>query len=544
MSSTVYLGNPKLKAANVPVEFTEDELSEYIKCQQSPNYFIEKYVQIIHVDQGLIPFKLYPFQKEMVQTFNDNRFVICKMPRQSGKSSTIIAFLLHNILFNQNVQIAILANKGQLARELLDRLKLSYENLPKWLQQGVMVWNKGNIELENGSKIMAVATSSSAIRGSAFNIIFLDEFAHIPNKLAESFFSSVYPTISSGQTTKVFIVSTPLGLNMFYKMWIDAEEKRSDYIPIEVHWSEIPGRDIEWKKETIRNTSERQFAQEFETEFVGSTNTLIAGSKLRTLAFKTPIYSKQKLDIHEYPIDKHAYIMIVDTARGQGLDYSAFTVIDATQVPYKVVAKYRNNEISPMLYPNIIKETAKHYSNAHVLIEVNDIGGQVADILHNDLEYENIMMMSWKGRAGQQLGGGFGKNTTLGVRTTKQVKRIGCSTLKNLVEEDKIIFNDYDIIYELTTFSQSKTSFEAEEGHNDDLVITLVIFSWLTQQRYFKELTNIDLREKLYADKMKEIEQDLVPFGIISDGMEEETFVESDGTLWRVDSGEYRSSLI
>jgi len=544
MSSTVYLGNPKLKAANVPVEFTEDELSEYIKCQQSPNYFIEKYVQIIHVDQGLIPFKLYPFQKEMVQTFNDNRFVICKMPRQSGKSSTIIAFLLHNILFNQNVQIAILANKGQLARELLDRLKLSYENLPKWLQQGVMVWNKGNIELENGSKIMAVATSSSAIRGSAFNIIFLDEFAHIPNKLAESFFSSVYPTISSGQTTKVFIVSTPLGLNMFYKMWIDAEEKRSDYIPIEVHWSEIPGRDIEWKKETIRNTSERQFAQEFETEFVGSTNTLIAGSKLRTLAFKTPIYSKQKLDVHEYPIDKHAYIMIVDTARGQGLDYSAFTVIDATQVPYKVVAKYRNNEISPMLYPNIIKETAKHYSNAHVLIEVNDIGGQVADILHNDLEYENIMMMSWKGRAGQQLGGGFGKNTTLGVRTTKQVKRIGCSTLKNLVEEDKIIFNDYDIIYELTTFSQSKTSFEAEEGHNDDLVITLVIFSWLTQQRYFKELTNIDLREKLYADKMKEIEQDLVPFGIISDGMEEETFVEGDGTLWRVDSGEYRSSLI
>ena len=544
MSSTSYLGNPKLKAANVPVEFTEEQLAEYIRCQQDPIHFIENYVQIVHVDKGLIPFDMYPFQKNMIQNFVDNRFVICKLPRQSGKSTVIISFLLHYILYNENVQVGILANKGATARELLERLKLAYENLPKWLQQGITVWNKGNIELENGSKMLAVATSSSAIRGSSFNIIFLDEFAHIPNALAESFFSSVYPTISSGQSTKVFIVSTPLGLNMFYKMWIDAEEGRSSYVPIDVHWSEVPGRDEKWKQETIKNTSETQFQQEFGCEFVGSTHTLIAGSKLRTIPFKKPIYTKKKLDVHEHPKEKHSYCLIADTARGQGLDYSAFTVIDATKLPYKVVAKYRDNEISPMLYPNVIYQSAKHYNDAHVLVEVNDIGAQVADILHQDMEYDNIMMMSWKGRAGQQLGGGFGKNTALGLRTTKQVKRIGCSTLKDLIEADKLIVNDYDILYELTTFSQSKTSYEAEEGHNDDLVITLVIFSWLTQQRYFKELTDMDLREKLYGDKMKELEQDLVPFGFIEDGTEEETFQENDGTTWRVVPGEYISGIM
>jgi len=215
---TSYLGNPKLKSSNVPVEFTEEQLSEYLRCHNDPVYFISKYVKIIHVDHGLVDFNLYPFQENMVRTFHDNRFVICKMPRQSGKSTTIIAFFLHYILFNENVQVGILANKGSLARELLDRLKLSYENLPIWMQQGILAWNKGNIELENGSKVLAAATSSSAVRGSSFNIIFLDEFAHVPKELAEEFFTSVYPTISSGQTTKVFIVSTPLGLNQFYKI--------------------------------------------------------------------------------------------------------------------------------------------------------------------------------------------------------------------------------------------------------------------------------------------------------------------------------------
>ena len=535
MPSTHYLGNPKLKSANVPVEFAEEELAEYIKCQSDPVYFIKKYVKIIHVDQGLVDFDLYPFQENMVDTFHKNRFVICKMPRQSGKSTTIIAFFLHYILFNENVHVGILANKGSLARELLDRLKLSYENLPMWLQQGILAWNKGNIELENGSKVLAAATSSSAIRGSSFNIIFLDEFAHVPKELAEEFFTSVYPTISSGQTTKVFIVSTPLGLNQFYKMWVDSEEKRSNYLPIEVHWSEIPGRDAKWKEETIRNTSERQFSQEFETEFVGSTQTLISGSKLRSMPFKTPIHSQDFIDIFENPIDKHSYTLVVDTARGQGLDYSAFTVIDSTEVPYKLVAKYRCDTISPLLYPNVIYKVAKHYNEAYVLVEVNDIGEQVAVTLHQDLEYENMMMMTWKGRGGQQLGGGFGKNAQWGVRTTKQVKRLGCATLKNLIEEDKMIITDYDVIYELTSFSAKKDSYEAEEGHHDDLAITLVIFAWLTNQEYYKELTNVDLREKMYSEKMKEIEESYLPFGIIDDGLGDEEIVDNEGNRWQVD---------
>ena len=353
--------------------------------------------------------------------------------------------------------------------------------------------------------------------------------------MAEEFFTSVYPTISSGQTTKVFIVSTPLGLNQFYKMWIDSEEKRSNYIPIEVHWSEIPGRDAKWKEETIRNTSARQFSQEFETEFVGSTQTLIAGSKLRQLPFKTPIHSQDYIDIFENPIEKHSYTICVDTARGQGLDYSAFTVIDSTEVPYKLVAKYRCDTISPLLYPNVIYKVAKHYNEAYVLVEVNDIGEQVAVTLHQDLEYENMMMMTWKGRGGQQLGGGFGKNAQWGVRTTKQVKRLGCATLKNLIEEDKLIITDYDIIYELTSFSAKKDSYEAEEGHHDDLVITLVIFAWLTNQGYYKELTDIDLREKMYSEKMKEIEESYLPFGIIDDGLGEEEIVDNEGNRWQVD---------
>ena len=535
-----YLGNPKLKAANVPVEFTEEQLTEYIKCQNDPVHFITQYVKIIHVDKGLVDFDLYPFQENMVRKFHENRFVICKMPRQSGKSTTIIAFFLHYILFNENVQVGILANKGSLARELLDRLKLSYENLPIWLQQGVLAWNKGNIELENGSKVLAAATSSSAVRGSSFNIIFLDEFAHVPKELAEEFFTSVYPTISSGQTTKVFIVSTPLGLNQFYKMWVDAEERRSNYIPIEVHWSEIPGRDQTWKEETVRNTSERQFSQEFETEFIGSTRTLVAGSKLRSMAFKTPIHSYENLDIFEQPIEKHTYTIVCDTAKGLQLDYSAFTVIDSTTLPYKVVAKYRDNEISPMLYPNIIFTTAQKYNEAFVLVEVNDIGQQVADILYHDMEYENMMMVTMHGRNGQQIGGGFSKNVSMGIRTTKQVKRIGCATLKDLIERDNLLIDDFDTISELTTFIAKSTSWEADDGSHDDLVMTCVLFSWLVQQRYFKELTDQDIREKMFAEQAKIIEEELVPFGVIDDGFDpDEHQIPGDDNIWSPTQFEY-----
>jgi hypothetical protein len=477
---------------------------------------------------------MYPYQKDMIHKFTDNRFVICKMPRQTGKSTTIIAFLLHYILFNESVNVAVLANKGAVARELLSRLQLAYEHLPKWLQQGAVVWNKGNIEVENGSKVIAAATSSSAVRGSSFNIIFLDEFAHVPQNIAEQFFTSVYPTISAGEFTKVLIVSTPLGLNMFYKMWIEAEEGRNDYVPIEVHWSEMPGRDAKWKEETIRNTSEVQFTQEFECEFVGSTYTLISPSKLRSMVFKDPIHSNNNLDVYEEPIKNHTYALVVDTAQGKGVDYSAITIFDVSKMPYKQVAKFRDNTISPLLYPNVIYNVGNKYNQAYVLIEVNDIGSQVADTLHYDLEYENIMIVTMRGRAGQQIGGGFAKNVQLGIRTSKQIKRIGCAALKDLIEQDQLIIPDFDTIRELTTFALRNNTYQAEDGSHDDLAMTLVIFGWLVQQRYFKELTNMDIRKKMWEEQMETLEQDMLPFGIIDDGMAQETIIDTEGQKWDV----------
>jgi len=535
MASDFYLGNPNLKNVAQKINWTEDNLTEYMLCKEDSEHFIRNFVKIIHVDRGLVSFEMYDYQKDMVHTFNDNRFVICKMPRQTGKSTTIIAYLLHYVLFNENVNVAILANKGAVARELLGRLQLAYEHLPKWLQQGVVIWNKGNIELENGSKILASATSGSAVRGSSFNIIFLDEFAHVPSNIAEQFFTSVYPTISSGESTKVLIVSTPLGMNMFYKMWADAQEKRNNYVPLEVHWSQVPGRDEKWKQETIKNTSEVQFTQEFECEFIGSTHTLISATKLRTMVFKTPVFSKNGLDVYEEPIKNALYCMIVDTAQGKDQDYSAISIFDISQIPYRQVAKYRSNKISPMLYPDIIFHIGKKYNMSWVLLEVNDVGSQVAETLHYDLEYENIIVSSMKGRAGQQIGGGFSKNIQLGIRTSKQLKRIGCSTLKEMIESDKLIISDFDTISELTTFAVKNNSYEAEEGSNDDLAMTLVIFSWLVQQRYFKDLTDLDIRKKLADEQMKALEEDLLPFGIIDDGRDAQTFTDNSGTTWTID---------
>jgi hypothetical protein len=476
---------------------------------------------------------MYKFQERMVDTFHNNRFSICKLPRQSGKSTTIIAYLLHQVVFNDNINVAILANKSSTARDLLGRLQLAYENLPKWLQQGVLNWNKGSLELENGSKIMAAATSSSAIRGGSYNIIFLDEFAFIPANISEQFFSSVYPTISSGKKSKVMIVSTPHGMNMFYKLWNDAEHKRNDYVPIEVHWSEVPGRDDKWREETIRNTSEAQFATEFECEFVGSIDTLINPSKIRMLSHNNPIVSNAGLDMYEKPEKGHTYICTVDVARGTVKDYSAFTIIDVTKMPYKVVAKYRNNEIKPLLFPHTIEQVASQYNKAYICVEVNDVGHQVADALQFELEYDNLMMCMMKGRAGQILGGGFSKRgPQLGVRMTKQVKRIGCSNLKTLIEGDKLLIPDFHTIQELSTFIRRGQSWQAEEGSNDDLVMCLVIFAWVSNQRYFKELTDQDVRARMYEEQKNAIEQDMAPFGFLDDGLQEDVIIDDKGDTW------------
>ena len=536
MADDVYLGNPNLKKANTSIEFTQDQILEFMRCKDDPVYFAKNYVKIVTLDHGLMPFELYPFQERLVNNFHKHRFNICKMPRQTGKSTTVVSFLLHYAVFNDNVNIGILANKAATARELLDRLQTAYENLPKWMQQGIISWNKGSLELENGSKILAASTSASAVRGMSFNILFLDEFAFVPNHIADSFFASVYPTITSGKSTKVIIVSTPHGMNHFYRMWHDAERGKNEYVFTDVHWSEVPGRDEIWKQQTIANTSEQQFKVEFECEFLGSVDTLISPSKLRSLVYDHPKTSSGGLDIHDDVIDDHDYLMTVDVARGVGSDYSAFTVVDITTFPHQVVAKYRNNEIKPMLFPSIIVDVAKNYNNAYILCEVNDVGDQVASIIHYDLEYTNILMCSMRGRAGQIVGQGFsGKKTQLGVKMSKTVKKVGCLNLKTMIEEDKLYLNDYEIISELTTFIQKHNSFEAEEGCNDDLAMCLVIYAWIVAQDYFKELTDQDVRKRLYEEQRNQIEQDMSPFGFISDGLDENTFVDVDGDRWHVD---------
>jgi hypothetical protein len=534
--SEVYLGNPNLKKANVPVEFTQEQIEEFAKCSKDPLYFVQNYVKIVSLDEGLVPFKMYDFQKEIVGTIHNNRFTICKLPRQSGKSTTIVSYLLHYALFNPNCNIAILANKSSTARDILGRLQLAYENIPKFLQQGVLNWNKGSIELENGSKIVAAATSSSAIRGGSYNIIFLDEFAFVPATIAEQFLVQCFLQFLLVKNTKMVIVSTPHGMNMYYKLWSDAVNKLNDYIPVDVHWSEVPGRDEKWKEETIRNTSKEQFASEFECEFLGSIDTLISPAKIKSTPYIRPIQSQGGLDIFERPDKNKIYVCTVDVARGITKDYSAFVIFDVTQMPYRVVAKYRNNEIKPLVFPNIIEQTCKAYNRAHVLIEVNDLGGQISDAVHFDLEYDNVLMTTQRGRAGQVLGTGFsGRGSQLGVRMTKQIKKIGCSNLKTIIETDKLIVNDFNIIEEMSTFARRHNSWMAEEGCNDDLMTCLIIFGWLSNQTYFKELSNSDVRSKLYEEQSNIIEQDMAPFGFIDDGItspDDQPFKDEYGETW------------
>ena len=542
--SEIYLGNPNLKKANTPIEFTKENVAEYLKCKENPVYFAMNYVKIVTLDEGLKSFEPYDFQEKLINNFHDNRFNICKMPRQTGKSTTVISYLLHYVVFNDSVNVGILANKAATARELLGRLQTAYENLPKWMQQGILSWNRGSLELENGSKILAASTSASAVRGMSFNILFLDEFAFVPNHIADSFFASVYPTITSGQNTKVIIVSTPHGMNHFYRMWHDSEKGKNEYVPTDVHWSQVPGRDEVWKEQTIANTSEQQFKIEFECEFLGSVDTLIAPSKLKTLVYESPLTTNAGLDIFQQTKENHDYITTVDVARGVGADYSAFVVVDITEFPHQIVAKYRNNEIKPMMFPNVIWEVAKNYNDSFILCEVNDIGDQVASILHYDLEYENLLMASMRGRAGQIVGQGFsGKKTQLGVKMSKTVKKIGSLNLKTMIESDKLLFKDYDILSELTTFISKSNSFEAEDGCNDDLAMCLVIYAWLVNQDYFKELTDQDVRKRLYEEQKNQIEQDMSPFGFIEDGLDETSFVDKEGDRWHTDEYGDRSYM-
>jgi len=531
MSVKQYLGNANLKAAGVQLNFTKDEIEEYLKCASDPIYFIENYCKIVTLDHGLQPFKLYECQRKKVKIIHQNRKVILMEGRQQGKTTTSAAYILWYTLFQESKTVAILANKATAAREVLYRYQVMFENLPTWLQQGVTTWNKGDIALENGSIVFTAATSASGIRGKSVNLLYVDEAAIIPNTVAEEFFTAVYPTISAGETTKILLSSTPLGYNHFWKFWTDAEKGANGFVPLFIPYSEIPGRDAKWAEEQRKLLGELRFNQEVLCNFLGSSLTLIAAEVIGQLSPDSPIYSKDGLDIFEKAEKNRTYVIVADTSRGVEGDYSAFSIIDVTEMPYKQVGKYRDNKISPLLYPSVIYKVAKEFNEAYVLVEINT-SEQVAEILYNEYEYENIVFVN-RTTNGQIVSGGFGGGKTqLGVITDKKVKRIGCSNFKSLVEERKLLIRDADTISEISTFIQRRNSYGADEGYHDDLVMPLVLFSWLTTNPYFKDLTNINIRKELYEKRIQNIEEELTPFGIIDDGHDDSSFIDSNGQTW------------
>lgn len=516
-----YNSNQNLKAAGVVIEFTPEQVREYVKCAEDPIYFIEKYCMIVSLDHGLIPFKLYDCQINKIKIIHENRKVILMEGRQQGKTTSSAAYILWYTLFQEAKTVAILANKATAAREVLNRYQTMYENLPHWLQQGVTTWNKGDVELENNSKVFTAATTVSGIRGKSVNMLYVDEAAIIPNSVAEQFFTSVYPTISAGDTTKVLLSSTPLGYNHFWKFWNDAENDRNGFVPLFIPYWEIPGRNEEWANEQKRMLGDLKYNQEVLCKFLGSSLTLINADTIGNMSYSPPIKTHDGLDVYETPEEDHIYVAVADTAMGVGGDFSAFTVIDITEAPYRLVAKYRSNTIAPILFPNIIHAIATQYNKAYVLVELN-ASEQIPHILYHEMEYENILFVN-RSNGTQTVTGGFGGagSLQLGVMTDKRVKRIGCHNLKALVEEQKLLIPDADIISEISTFIEVKGSYAADEGYHDDLVMTLVLFSWLTTTPYYKDLNNINLREMMYKQRMEAIEQNMTPFGLFFDGSDD-----------------------
>jgi hypothetical protein len=538
-----YLGNDRIPGPDYVHQYTQAEVEEFAKCAADPVYFVANYMKIVNVDKGLMNIDLYDFQEEMIRSYHNNRFNITMCSRQVGKSTIVIGYFLYLILFNQNYTCCIAANKQPTANELLDRLKLAYEWLPDFLKQGVLVWNKSSIKLANGSRVMASATSSSAVRGGSYNILLLDEFAFVDEHLADKFYTSVFPTISSGKTTKIIMVSTPNGMNLFWKFWEDARRNKNGFKHLEVNWRQVPGRmDSDFEAVTKAAIGPDRWEQEFECSFLGAQGTLISPSKLKNMTPDDPIELREdgNLKIYHLPeqyvvkdeagepllnaegdqiVAQHTYMITVDTGTGQGLDASVAIVTDVTQVPYKVCAVYRNRYVPTMTFPQVIHELAKYYFNAYVLIEIDSLGQQIADILRWEYEYDNLLAAVSKQRTGQQMTAGFAKTTQFGVKMTKVVKRIGCATLKTLIEEERLICRDYDAIREFSTFVAKGTSFEAEEGHNDDVVMALVVMAWATNQKYFIDLTSTNVRTGLLNAKQSEW-QDLPPFGIIDNGVD------------------------
>lgn len=514
-----YQGNINLKRAGIGVNWTPELVAEWLKCSKDPVYFIESYMKIIHIDHGLVSFKLRDYQLEMLDAMVNNRYTIIGTARQAGKSTTTCGYILWYILFHPEKTVALLANKGDTAREILTKIQLAYQHLPKWIQHGVVEWNKGSFVLENGSRVLATATSSDNIRGYTINLLFIDEAAHIENW--DDFFASVFPTISSGQSSKTVLVSTPKGLNHFYKIWVDSIEGRNSYKRVMVTYDKIPGRDEKWKNETLAamGFDQDKFAQEHMVEFMGSSGTLIAGWKLKELVHRNPEFEHQGLRRYQMPKNGHRYVICADVSEGKGFDYQAMQVIDVTQMPYIQVCTYRNNMCAAPDFANILHQHGKMYGEAPILIETNvPMGWECARMLHDDLEYENILYTANAGSKGKKISSGFGANVDMGIKTSKSSKATGCSMLKLLIESNQLVIQDFHTISELSTFSRdTKQSFSAEEGCHDDMVMALVLFAWLSKENYFRDMTDINTFDKLKDKTEEQIMDDLVPFGFFDD---------------------------
>lgn len=512
---TGYLGNPNLRRVREVIAMSDEQVQEYLACMHSPEYFIEHYMKIVNVDKGLVTIPLWDFQRKMIHMFHENRFSILMTARQVGKSTCVVGYAVHQLLFNDSHAIALLSNKGASASELMAKLKLAYEYLPKWMQQGIVTWNKRSIELENGSKCVSVATSSSSVRGGAYNMVICDEFGFVPENIAIEFFSSTYPVITSGKTTKIIIISTPNGFNLFHRMWKEALEGLNGYAHFSVRWNEVPGRDAKWEQENRIALGDAQFEAEMNLRFLGSQGTLISAMKLGALAHRKPLISRDDhVRIFKPPMKDHQYVITVDTSHGAQLDDSAFIVTDVTQIPYEQVAVFNDNEMPVLQYPALIHATAMYYNEAFVLVEVNDVGLTIAYGLQQDLEYGNLLT-TVKTPRGQRIGGGFSPKTQPGLKMTPQAKRIGCANLKAIIEGDKYLVSDYDTIKELSTFIAVGKSFEADSGHKDDLPMCLVLFSWLTSQQYFTDLGTTNIRQAFIDIQQQEFEE-LPPAGTLT----------------------------
>ncbi len=512
---THYLANPHVKKDGIEEDWTKQMVSEYAKCMSDPAYFARTYLKVINLNDGLVPFDLYPYQEKMFDHFMKNRFSVILACRQSGKSISSVGFILWYAIFHTEQNIAIVANKGATAREMLSRITLMLENLPFFLQPGCKSLNKGTIEFSNNSKIFAAATSGSSIRGQSVNLLFMDEFAFV-EKAAE-FYTSTYPVVSSGKNTKVIVTSTANGIgNPFHKIWEGAVQGVNEFKPFRVDWWDVPGRDEAWKQETIANTSQIQFDQEFGNTFFGTGDTLINPETLLNLKTSRPIKVLEGGDllVYDEPRKGSQYVMCVDVAKGRGQDFSTFNVVDISSRPFKQVAVYRNNLISPLLFPDIIYKWANSYNTAYVVIESNDAGALVCNGIYHEMEYENVHMESMT------------KSSGVGVEMTRRTKRIGCSGFKDLMETNKLEIVDENTILEISTFEVKGASYEASPGNHDDLVMNFVLLGYLTSTTFFQELTDINIKKMMFDQRMQEIEEDIPPFGFHPDPVEEITYEE------------------